>query len=649
MHARRGIVPIFILGAYAYLSCAPRAPGPRSVVEQDMPHAEYTLAVADAPKSIAELRRRIEAILERDHLPGITIALVGRDGPIWVGGIGERDQETHAPMEANTAFRVGSLSKTIVALAVMRLADQGRLDIDRPLRELLPDAGIVNPWEDVAPVTLAQCLEHTAGFDDIRFNEIYTDDEWISVRDTLRLNPRSRVVRWRPGTRHSYSNVGYTLAARAVEVASGEPFDTYVRREILAPLGIVDAAFGRTPDLASRLATGYLDGGRRAPFHPLAHRPSASLLMSAEDLAKLVHFWIRRGDGYPPIVSKAGLDRIERSGTLPYPHLATDYGFANYGDVAHPVFSRGHDGGMPGFHASIRYFPTLGVGYAMLLNNDYAFRGYFRIRSLLYAYLTRDRAEAGVRSADLADRAASGVADGDTADRPGADYFALANPRHELFGFLDRAIIGWLVGETASGLHVTELGGATYELVPAGDGGYRTRHECGSSVRFTTNRDGTPIMLTSFMYGEAAVAWVTQLRYLALWLTVALLMAAPLWAVGVLGYSALSRRLVVPASLVVWPAIAGLCFFAIPRVLFAAFHAGVIGQVHPLTVGLCALTILFAVASTATAVQTLRWLPRPDRPPLVSLVIPTVFGVAFFSLTVWLGAHGWIGLRTWAW
>lgn len=126
-------------------------------------------------------------------------------------------------------------------------------------------------------------------------------------------------------------------------------------------------------------------------------------------------------------------------------------------------------------------------------------------------------------------------------------------------------------------------------------------------------------------------------------------MIAPLWAVCVLGYSALSRRRVLPVSLVVWPAITGLCFHALPHVLMAAFHDGVIGEVHPLTVALCGLTILFAVSSTATVVQVLRWSVRPDRPHLVSLVFPMLFGVVFFALTLWSGAHGWVGLRTWAW
>ena len=602
-----------------------------------MPLPDHALAVADAPATLDELQRRIAAVLERDHVPGAAIALVGRDGPIWLGGVGVRDLATHAPMTGDTVFRVGSLTKSIIALGVMRLADQGKLDVDRPLREILPDVGIDNPWEGVAPVTIAQCLEHTAGLDDVRFNEIFTENERLSVRDTLLLNPRSRRIRWQPGTRHAYSNVGYTLAARAIEIASGEPFDDYLRREILAPLGIVDADFRRTSTLVPRLATGYMEHDSVAPFRAFAHRPAGALLASASDLAKLVHYWITRGAGYPPIVSPAGLARIERSGTLPYPHLDSDYGFANYGDVAHPVLSRGHDGGTPGFHSSIRYFPALGVGYVMLLNANYSFRGYFAIRALLFAYLTQGR----TFSQPL--RAAVG------SEHPGAAYFAHASPRNVLFGFIDRVRNGWRVADAGDGIRIDELGGPAYDMVPTEDGGYRHAEECGSSVRFTTNRVGTPVMVRGFSYGEAAAWWPAWIRYTALSLTLLLLQLAPLWAAGVLALEVVQRRRVLPHSLVLWPAIVGLCWSALPYLLGMSFHLGVIGIVHPLTIAICALTILFAVASTVSLLAVIGWSRRPDRPRVWPRLFPAACALAFFGLTLWLAGNGWLGLRTWAW
>ena len=635
---RRAALSIVVLAAYACLHDL-RVPAPRAAIDEDMPHAEGldVPTTPGAPDSIDELRQRIERVLEREHIAGAAIALVGRDGPIYVGGLGERDRATHAPMTEDTAFRVGSLSKSLIALGVMRLVDQGKLEVDRPLRELVPGLQIDNPWEAVAPVTLAQCLEHTAGFDDVRFNEIFADDEGMPVRDALAINPRSRRVRWQPGTRHAYSNVGYTVAARAIEVASGEPFDAYLRREILAPMGITDADFRRTNDLASRLASGYIDDNEPIVFRPLAHRPAGALLASANDLAKLVHFWLARGQGFSPIVSAAGLARIERSGTLPYPHLDSDYGFASYGDVMHPVISHGHDGGMPGFHASFRYFAQQGVGYALLLNSNYTFRGYFEIRALLFAYLTKGEQFPPPPEPRV------------TVERPGADFFALESPRNEVFGFLDQVRMGWHVADLGDHVHLSALEGWRFELLPAADGGYRHPQDCGSTHQFTTSRDGTPIMLTSFRYSEAATGWIALLRYRAFGLTLALLKLAPLWAASVLAFGALQRRRALPISLAMGPAIAGLSCFVMSELLGRAFFTGVIGRVHPVTVALCVLTVVFAVASVATLVATVRWTHRPDRPSALALVMPMLCGLAFTCLTVWLAAHGWLGLRTWAW
>ena len=86
-----------------------------------------------------------------------------------------------------------------------------------------------------------------------------------------------------------------------------------------------------------------------------------------------------------------------------------------------------------------------------------------------------------------------------------------------------------------------------------------------------------------------------------------------------------------------------------PRLLDKAFFDGVIGIVHPLTIGLCAATIVFAISSVATLVSSLRWLTRPDRPGLVAMVIPLACGIAFTALAVWLDLNGFIGIRTWAW
>ncbi|HSD86191.1 MAG TPA: serine hydrolase [Kofleriaceae bacterium] len=645
MRARRVALPfLLVLVAVACVRCSSpwTAPvPPASPIDEDMPVPPPTtqpFSVTEPPRSLEELRARLQAIIQRDRIAGAAIALIDRNGPIWVGGLGVRDRASRAPVDGDTVFRVGSLSKSVIALGVMRLVDQGKLDVDRPLREILPDLAIDNPWEAEAPVTLAQCLEHTAGFDDVRFNEIFAPDEAMSVRDTLALSPRSRTIRWKPGTRHEYSNVGYTVAALAIEVAAGESFDAYLRREILAPMGITDADFQRTSTLTPRLATGYMDVDRPVVFRPFAHRPAGALLASASDLGKLVHFWIMRGEGYPPIVSQAGLARIERSGTLPYPHVDAEYGFANYSDVMSPVIGRGHDGGMPGFHSSYRYFPSLGVGYAMLLNSTYTFRGYFELRALLFAYLTQGRTFAPPATMASA------------SELPGARYFMLGGPGKGPFGFIDKLWQGWRVTPMAHGeLAISDLQGEQSRLIPTPDGGYRHPGNCGSSVRFTTSADGRPLMLLGWNYTEAGSEWFGRSRLAAFRLATTMLLLAPFWALLELVLAFMWRRRILPRSLILWPATAGVCCYAMPHLLERAFFSGVIGTVHPLTVGLCGVTIVLAVASVATLVCAVRWLRRADRPPVVALILPLTFGVAFTAFSLWLGLNGVIGLRTWAW
>lgn len=619
------------VGTAVLRTAAPEEATP--VLQEDLSALE--LAPEAPPRTIDELRTRIGEVLARTRVPGVGIALVDRNGPIWTGGVGVREVGG-APVDADTVFRVASITKSFIALGVMRLVEQGRLDLDRPLAEWLPDVAIENPWHDVAPITVAHALEHTAGFDDMRFNETFTTDETMSVSAALAINPRSRVARWRPGSRFSYSNVGYTVAARAIEVASGEPFDGWLRREVLQPLGMRDADFQRTAVLASRLATGHR-GGEPVRFDPIAHRPAGALLTSPRELAGLVHFWLRRGDGFPSIVSPAGLARIERTATQPYPARDVGYGLGNYGDVGHPVRARGHDGGLPGFSSNLRYFPELGVGYVVLLDASSA-AAMVAIRRLVFAYLVQGRALPPLPEVPREDPPALD-----------ADAFAFASPRHSLFGFVDRTLAGWRVELAPGAARLETLSGAQVDLVATQDGGYRLARESGTSVRLARNADGEAVLLAHGAYGEATSWWLAKVRVWLLGAAMILLQVTRVFALGVLLFAALRRREVKARGLVVWPAIAAVAFELPPLCIAEAAAQGLLGVVHPWTIAICVTTVLFALCSGAALVSALRWSMRADRPPLWYRVVPSLAATAAFGLTMWLGAHGIIGLRTWAW
>ena len=105
---------------------------------------EETIKPAD---SIQELQQRIEKILKDTHTPGVSIAIVHKNGPEWVTGLGIADVASKRPVTADTLFRIGSTSKAFASLSILLLTDQGKLSLEDPVHKLAPDVWFNNPWE----------------------------------------------------------------------------------------------------------------------------------------------------------------------------------------------------------------------------------------------------------------------------------------------------------------------------------------------------------------------------------------------------------------------------------------------------------------------------------------------------------------------
>ena len=119
------------------------------------------IALASAPPppppgTVEQLQSRLGELLVQERIPGMGLALLKNHRVLWVGGVGMADVENQVPVNADTPFLVGSISKSFTALAVMTLVEAGKIDLDAPIRRYLPDAPIDNPWEATHPVTVAQ-------------------------------------------------------------------------------------------------------------------------------------------------------------------------------------------------------------------------------------------------------------------------------------------------------------------------------------------------------------------------------------------------------------------------------------------------------------------------------------------------------------
>ena len=125
------------------------------------------------PKTVDEFRSAVERVLNDTGVPGAGIALVRSNGIEWAGGVGFADRDAKTPVTADTHFRAGSISKTFIAIALVQMYLDDDIDLDAPVLEIASELDIDNAWEHTDPVRVIHLLQHTAGFDDMHFNEMY--------------------------------------------------------------------------------------------------------------------------------------------------------------------------------------------------------------------------------------------------------------------------------------------------------------------------------------------------------------------------------------------------------------------------------------------------------------------------------------------
>lgn len=243
----------------------------------------------------------VEALRREHLLPGVTLALVRADAPTLLRGYGHADLAARTPVEPQqTLFRIGSVSKTFIWTAALLLVDRGQLDLDADVNTYL-QAVKVTPAFD-APVTLRQLMSHRAGFEDSFQVFAVGDADARPLAQLLAEHQPKRI--YPPGARTSYSNWGSALAAQVVADVAGEDYGSFLRRELLDPLGMHDTVWdGPTRmDAATRarLAQGYaVEAGvlrSEAEMQLGAYWPAGGLSTTAADMARWMRFHLNHGE-----------------------------------------------------------------------------------------------------------------------------------------------------------------------------------------------------------------------------------------------------------------------------------------------------------------------------------------------------------------
>ncbi|WP_350274317.1 serine hydrolase domain-containing protein [Kribbella sp. HUAS MG21] len=193
------------------------------------------------PAAIGRLAEKIEAAMAKYAIPGAGLGVWYR-GREYVRGFGVTSVDTGEPVSADTVFRIGSTSKTFAATAIMRLAERGRISLDRPVRAYLPDFATADPAV-AARVTVRQLLNHSAGWMGDYFEDTGAGDDALAkyvagMTKVPQLTPLGKVF--------SYNNAAIGVAGRVLEAVYGKPYETAVRELVIDPLGLAHSRFFRS-------------------------------------------------------------------------------------------------------------------------------------------------------------------------------------------------------------------------------------------------------------------------------------------------------------------------------------------------------------------------------------------------------------------
>ena len=327
----------------------------------------------------------------QNRIPGMIWGVVVDGQVVHLGSTGVADLASKAAVTPETAFRIASMTKSVTALAVMKLRDEGRLSLEDPVSRWIPAfETMARPTRDTPPITIRQLLSHNAGLPE----DNPWGDQQLSATDAMLDEWLAKGIPFStpPGTRYEYSNYAFALLGRVVTKASGVPYEQYVHDAILAPLHM-DASTFRFADVpVARRAVGYRlePDGTYAEEPPLPHGAFGAmggLLTTASDLGRYVAFhlsaWPPRDDEETGPVRRASVREMAHlwtpsnlnarvvEGSLRAASAGYGFGLRVSSDCrfTHIV---AHGGGLPGFGSYMEWLPDYGVGMFAMATLTYS-------------------------------------------------------------------------------------------------------------------------------------------------------------------------------------------------------------------------------------------------------------------------------------
>jgi CubicO group peptidase (beta-lactamase class C family) len=306
----------------------------------------------------------IFASWNRTDSPGGVVGILEQWEVVLVRAYGMASLEYDVPIRLDTLFNAGSVAKQFTALAMLRLAGQGRLRLDEEIRQYVPEVPVFG-----TPISLRQLIHHTSGLRD--FQSLLAMAGWrtedsITGSDALAYVRRQRELNFPPGEKFLYGNTGYWLMGKVLERVTGQPFVDWMREQIFQPLGMLHSGFREdTQRIYKDTATSYYgpgdDGFRRAKEW-WGYVGNGNLYTNLDDLLQWLRAWRA-----PHPAQAAEIPALFERGALSNGE-PIDYAFGLVIDHYQGLRIVHHGGAIGGYAAFIGFFPDRDLGIVILSN-----------------------------------------------------------------------------------------------------------------------------------------------------------------------------------------------------------------------------------------------------------------------------------------
>lgn len=352
--------------------------------------ADHPAATA-APEAYASVDRLFEDFRLDSHVPGLVYGVVADGRLVHVGTYGVQDLDVLRPVTPDSLFRIASMSKAFTALTVLALRDDGKLSLDAPAADYVPELGSWRyPTRDSGVIRVRDLLNHVGG--------LVTDDPWGDRQTSLPEEDFTELLAGgvnftrAPGIAYEYSNLGFALLGRIITNVSGRPYAETIGATLLQPLEMPSSGYDISQSPPERRALGYRwEENEWRPEPPLAHGAFGAMggmQTSANDYARWVAFllsgWPARDDDDNGPVRRATIREMAQGSN--FPRIGTRY--AREGEqgaqqaMAYAMglvvridpdlgFTLSHSGGYPGYGSHMLLMPDRGIGIFAFANRTY--------------------------------------------------------------------------------------------------------------------------------------------------------------------------------------------------------------------------------------------------------------------------------------